>query len=119
MTSHFLYRHFKGGLYVEIMRGKSTDTQAELVIYRPIDKPEEIWVRHAVEFDGMVVKDGVAVKRFELIREYLPVTMPEFKPDNLFNLMEDFDPCSGCGCNPRNGGGGICNCTLGNRSFTS
>ena len=54
------HRHYKGGLYREIGRGKIEADQTPAVIYA--NEFGEVWVRPAAEFDGPA-PDGVS-RRF-------------------------------------------------------
>lgn len=69
-----IYRHYKGDLYVELMRGFLESNLTEMVIYTAISPDLTItWVRPAFEFDGVAAIDdfdGVGagqVKRFTYI----------------------------------------------------
>jgi hypothetical protein len=58
------YRHYKGNAYEVLHIGKHTETEEDLVIYRAVDKPEQVWVRPAAMFMETVEWEGRQVPRF-------------------------------------------------------
>lgn len=59
------YRHYKGNEYEVIGVGKHTETEEELVIYRALYEPYEIWIRPFEMFFETVKVDGKDIQRFE------------------------------------------------------
>ena len=61
------YRHYKGGEYEVIGVARHSETNAPLVVYRPLYNASGWWVRpHAMFFETVTV-DGVARPRFTRI----------------------------------------------------
>lgn len=60
------YRHYKGGIYEVLADVTHTESKKALVIYRSVEKPDEIWARPYGMFHGYLSGDR---KRFELIEE--------------------------------------------------
>jgi len=59
------YRHYKGGEYEVIGVARHSETNAPLVVYRPLYNGSGWWVRpHAMFFESVVI-DGVTRLRFE------------------------------------------------------
>jgi len=61
------YRHFKGGEYELIGVGKHSETLEPMVIYRALYGEGGLWVRPASMWTETVIRDGVAVPRFQKI----------------------------------------------------
>ena len=61
------YRHFKGGEYELIGVGKHSETLEPMVIYRALYGEGGLWVRPAAMWTETVIRDGVAVPRFQRI----------------------------------------------------
>lgn len=65
-------RHFKGNIYVIVGVGKNTETGESVVIYKNLEKTDEIWVRPLEIFNSLVdsVKypDVKQKYRFEKVR---------------------------------------------------
>lgn len=59
------YRHYKGNKYEVIGAGKHTETEEELVIYRALYEPYEIWIRPFDMFFETIHLDGKDIPRFE------------------------------------------------------
>ena len=58
------YRHYKGGEYEVIGVARHSETNAPLVVYRPLYNASGWWVRpHAMFFETVTI-DGVARPRF-------------------------------------------------------
>ncbi len=61
------YRHYKGGLYEVISVARHSETEEELVVYRPLTGNSGLWVRPLAMFREMVIVDGSEVARFARI----------------------------------------------------
>ncbi len=64
---HGKYRHYKGNEYEVLYIGKHTETEEELVIYRAVKDPEQIWVRPRAMFESQVEIEGKKIPRFTYI----------------------------------------------------
>lgn len=62
-----IYRHFKGGLYKVLGLVTHSETEETLVLYHPLDTPENLWVRPKAMFEGEKQLDGKKVKRFSYV----------------------------------------------------
>ena len=61
------YRHYKGGDYEVIGVARHSETEAPMVVYRPLYNNTGWWVRdHAMFFESLEV-DGVMRQRFDFI----------------------------------------------------
>ncbi|MEZ5490920.1 MAG: DUF1653 domain-containing protein [Gammaproteobacteria bacterium] len=58
------YRHYKGNLYEVIGVARHSETEEELVVYRPLYGEGGLWVRPLQMFTGTVTVDGGEVPRF-------------------------------------------------------
>jgi hypothetical protein len=59
------YRHYKGHDYEVIAVGKHTETEEDVVIYRPLYPSDvQYWVRPYEMFCSNVIVEGVQVQRF-------------------------------------------------------
>ena len=63
------YRHYKGNEYEVIGRGKHTESEEELVIYKALYEPYAIWARPYDMFIETVTVDGNEIPRFQKIGE--------------------------------------------------
>ena len=62
------YRHYKGNYYEVIGVARHSETEEELVVYRPLYAASwPLWVRPKAMFLESVVVDGRAVARFERV----------------------------------------------------
>ncbi|MGN8552659.1 UNVERIFIED_CONTAM: DUF1653 domain-containing protein [Microbacterium sp. SLM126] len=61
------YRHFKGGLYTVIGVARHSETEQELVVYRPLSGEQGLWVRPVEMWTETVEHDGRSGPRFTLI----------------------------------------------------
>jgi hypothetical protein len=61
------YRHYKGCEYEVIGVARHSETEEELVVYRPLYGERGLWVRPRGMFIEDVEVDGVLRPRFELI----------------------------------------------------
>ena len=62
-----LYRHYKGGEYEVLGVARHSETNAPLVVYRPLYNATGWWVRPHAMFFGTVDVDGARRARFEKI----------------------------------------------------
>ena len=58
------YRHFKGGEYEVLAVATHSETQEQLVVYRPLYGDHGWWVRPLAMFVEMVEHEGGMVPRF-------------------------------------------------------
>jgi len=61
------YRHYKGNDYTVIGVARHSETQEELVVYRPEYGERALWVRPLAMFQETVEVDGTQVPRFKHI----------------------------------------------------
>lgn len=61
------YRHYKGGEYQVIDVARHSETEEEMVVYRPLYGAGGLWVRPLDMFIESVEKEGETVPRFTLI----------------------------------------------------
>ncbi len=62
------YRHFKGNEYQVVDTARCSETDAQLVIYKPLyDEGEGLWVRPLEMFLETIERDGKSFERFEYI----------------------------------------------------
>jgi hypothetical protein len=61
------YRHYKGKEYRVLGCAKHSETEEELVIYRPLYGDRGLWVRPLAMFCEKVQLNGKTVPRFEFI----------------------------------------------------
>ena len=64
-----VYRHFKGNLYEVVDFAYDSETLALKVVYRALYGDRELWVRDAEMWCEYVERDGVKMRRFELVDE--------------------------------------------------
>ena len=62
------YRHFKGKLYEVIDFVTHSETEEELVLYRPLYGNFDLWVRPKAMFHGVVEINGKKLPRFKFIK---------------------------------------------------
>lgn len=65
------YRHYKGGLYQVYGVARHSETEALLVVYRPLYGERGLWVRPLEMFREWVNVDGRNMLRFEHVSEDL------------------------------------------------
>ena len=58
------YRHFKGGVYEVLLTAKHSETDEQLVVYRP-EGSGQWWARPLAMFAETVQHEGRSVRRFE------------------------------------------------------
>ena len=63
------YRHYKGNEYVVIGVARHSETDEELVVYRPDYGEQRLWVRPKEMFLETVEVDGQQVPRFVFLGE--------------------------------------------------
>lgn len=63
------YRHYKGGIYEYICEARHSETEEEMVVYRPLYNNSGVWVRPKKMFFEDVLVDGVSVPRFQEIKD--------------------------------------------------
>lgn len=63
-----LYRHFKGNLYEVLATATDAESEAPLVVYRPVGS-DRLWVRTQANFFEVVERDGRRFPRFERVQE--------------------------------------------------
>ncbi len=61
------YRHYKGQEYEVLGVAKHSETEEDLVVYRPLYGKGDLWVRPLQMFVEKVVKEEGEVARFEYI----------------------------------------------------
>ncbi len=61
-----IYRHYKGGRYEVIDVARHSESEEELVVYRPLYGDRELWVRPLEMFVETVSVDGCEQSRFTL-----------------------------------------------------
>lgn len=62
------YRHFKGNEYLVVDTARCSETDAQLVIYKPLyDEGEGLWVRPLEMFLESIERDGKTFERFAYI----------------------------------------------------
>ena len=65
-----IVQHYKGGVYKVIAIGKDSEYLEKQVIYAPVDKPEEIWIRPLAMFNEVILEAyGVMITRFAIKEE--------------------------------------------------
>ena len=63
------YRHFKGNEYEVLGVARHTETEEELVVYRPLYGEGGLWVRPVSMWNELVTRDGKTQPRFVYIGE--------------------------------------------------
>lgn len=63
------YRHFKGGLYEVVGIARHSETEEELVIYRPLYGEGGLWARPLAMFVETVIHEGKSQPRFQKIQD--------------------------------------------------
>ena len=63
------YRHYKGREYQVLGVARHSETEEDLVVYRPLYGKGELWVRPLEMFMERVVRETGTVLRFEYIGE--------------------------------------------------
>ena len=63
------YRHYKGNEYIVLGVARHSETDEELVVYRPDYGEQGLWVRPKEMFLETVELDGQQVPRFQFLGE--------------------------------------------------
>ena len=63
------YRHFKGNEYQVLGMARPSETEEEMVVYRPLYGEGGLWVRPAAMWTEVVERDGRRQLRFAYIGE--------------------------------------------------
>ena len=63
-----IYRHYKGNEYTVIGIARHSETDEELVVYRPEYGDGSLWVRPLAMFQEMVTVEGKELPRFQFLR---------------------------------------------------
>ena len=63
------YRHFKGNEYEVLGVARHSETEEELVVYRPLYGEGGLWVRPVSMWTELVTRDGKTQPRFVYIGE--------------------------------------------------
>ncbi len=61
------YRHYKGGEYQVLGVARHSETEEQLVVYRPLYGEQGLWVRPLAMFTETIERDGLVQPRFELV----------------------------------------------------
>jgi hypothetical protein len=61
------YQHYKGRFYTVIGVARHSETDEELVVYRPEYGERGLWVRPKAMFEESVLVDGQSVPRFRFV----------------------------------------------------
>jgi len=64
-----LYKHYKGNLYDVIESVTHSETEEQMVLYRPLYGEKGLWVRPYAMFFETVVYEGTEVARFLYVGE--------------------------------------------------
>lgn len=64
-----IYRHFKGKEYEVYATATHSETEEEMVVYRPLYGERALWVRPASMWEETVERDGKTFQRFTYIGE--------------------------------------------------
>jgi hypothetical protein len=67
-----IYQHFKGGRYEVLGTARHSETDEELVVYRPLYGEGGLWVRPLAMFTETVERDGVTQPRFRPVKTATP-----------------------------------------------
>ena len=63
-----LYRHYKGQYYLVLGVARHSETEEELVVYRPDYGDRGLWVRPRSMFEELVEIDGRTLPRFQFLQ---------------------------------------------------
>lgn len=61
------YRHYKGNDYEVIGAARHSETEENMVVYRPLYGERGLWVRPLSLFNDTVMVNGKSVARFEYL----------------------------------------------------
>jgi hypothetical protein len=59
-----IYQHYKGEFYVLCCKGKHTETNEEMCVYHPLNKPNDFYIRPADMFFESI---NESTPRFKLV----------------------------------------------------
>ncbi len=62
-----IYRHYKGGKYEVLDLAIDSETEALMVVYKPLYGNGHTWIRPYNMFNETIQIDGHLIKRFEMI----------------------------------------------------
>ena len=63
------YRHYKGREYEVLGLATHSETEEQMVVYRPLYGEGKLWVRPAAMWNEIVERDGQRFRRFTYIGE--------------------------------------------------
>jgi hypothetical protein len=63
------YKHFKGGEYEVIGIAKHSETEEDMVVYRPQYGKRGLWVRPLAMFEETVTHKGEVIPRFRYVED--------------------------------------------------
>lgn len=63
-----IYQHFKGNEYQVLGVAKHSETEKELVVYKPLYNDSGLWVRPLSMFTEVIERDGKRLQRFKFLR---------------------------------------------------
>lgn len=66
------YRHYKGNEYIVLGIARHSETEEELVVYRPDYGDRGLWVRPRAMFEEQVEVNGRLVPRFAFVGDEVP-----------------------------------------------
>lgn len=88
------YRHYKGHDYEVIGLARHSETEEELVLYRPLYGARDLWVRPKEMFFEQVKIEGKSVPRFQKVspettmQAEQPFTLRKYSPEDRMQLIE-------------------------------
>ena len=63
------YQHFKGNYYQVLHIARHSETEEYQVVYHPLNKADDIWVRPLAMFTETITRDGQTMQRFKFIED--------------------------------------------------
>jgi hypothetical protein len=63
------YQHFKGNLYQVLHIARDSETEDYLVVYHPVNRKDDIWVRSLAMFTETIERDGKSIQRFQWVTD--------------------------------------------------
>lgn len=61
------YQHFKGNYYQVLHIARHSETEETFVVYHPLDKKDDIWIRPLTMFNETILREGKSIQRFQFI----------------------------------------------------